>query len=785
MDPIHGQQGSLNLNQVVADSQAAQPYRPNDICFQCRNRKVKCDGTAGGCNNCKRLDFECSLAGGDARMVEDGTSQRIPARLERRRVRRACVACRDRKSKCSGSLPACDRCRRSGIDCHYSDLKLSAPQSSAQSRHHRHTSEHVPRAPRYRELASGSSKTQIQIPSNSPKQTDKGRLSTRASFCLGPLGLTQAKIRKHIDAYFEFIYPIPCYSFVHRTTVLHSWSTGELDQCFLRGLCSITTRCLYPGDIPRLDQARTWIQEAEAELYTHTGRPTTSDVEAWVFIALHYGLEGNFQKMLVSMSLLSRLAFTLRLNREDPRLPFLVRERRRRLMWSIFVTDTLYSSGKLEFKSCPIEAIHLQLPCNEHSFAMDSPVVTGRIKPSGAHSDHLELGLAAYCLRVLELRDRSFRLGLTVANCSNTLVQELQPIAALDQELQRFGLSLPTDYQFNQKNFLLRAYTPFRTTFVMLHLWWHQAHCDLYRFAIPGFREGLPKSELAKLSKDYADACRAKCLSHALSVSRILQMIQKPGVETVTDPSMAMCAFHSARIISRLGQQPLGNIPRQILIECLSACGNALEEQAKFFPRSKLLRSGIQELIQDAQGSSPGMLWATDEMSENEDGTASGAGQDTRDREVCSRYSVVEEMRKSSFEPPEDEEATPPFQDAPSPEQHRATKTPELVHTLRTLESVSREKAQGLEPTAISRIIVSHELTSNEMNNEEVTQQFPIVQPGMDIMARHSSLMGEPFAESPPAVTFDPLYEAGQPDSFMDSFWPMVDAFDWTPAEPP
>ncbi|KAJ3538534.1 hypothetical protein NM208_g5870 [Fusarium decemcellulare] len=785
MDPIHAQQGLLNSNQLLADSQAPQLYRPNDICFQCRNRKVKCDGTAGGCNNCNRLDFECSLAGGDTRMVEDGTSRRIPARLERRRVRRACVACRDRKSKCSGSLPACDRCTRSGIECHYSDLKLSAPQSSAQSRHHRHTSRYAPGAPTYRELAPGSSISQGQIQSNSSKQAGQERPSTKASPCLGPLGLTQAEIRKHIDAYFEFIYPIPCYSFVHRTTVLHSWSTGELDQCFIRGLCSIATRCLYPGDVPRLDQARTWIQEAEAELYTQTGRPTTSNVEAWVFIALHYGLEWNFQKMLVSMSLLSRLAFTLRLNREDPRLPFLVRERRRRLMWSIFVTDTLYSSGKLEFKSCPIEAIHLQLPCNEHSFAMDSPVVTGRIRPLEAHFDHAELGLAAYCLRVLELRDRSFRLGLAVANCSHTLAQELQPIAALDQELQRFGLSLPTDYQFNQKNFLLRAYTPFRTTFVMLHLWWHQAHCDLYRFSIPGFREGLPKSELAKLSKDYADACRAKCLSHALSVSRILQMIQKPGVETVTDPSMAMCAFHSARIISRLGQPPLGNIPKEILIECLSACGNALEEQAKFFPRSKLLRSGIQELIQDAQGSSPSMLWATDEMSDNEDGASSRDGHDIRDREVCSRYSVVEEMRKSSFEPREDEETTSPFQDASSSEQHRATKTHELVQTLRTPESVLSGKAQGSEPTATSQVVHSHEFTSNDMNNEAVMQQCPIVQPGIEIMARHSSLMGEPFAESPPAVTFDPLYEAGQPDNFMDSFWPMTDAFDWTPAEPP
>lgn len=76
--------------------------------------QVRCDGTPGGCENCKRLHFECSLS-----EAASADGRRSLTQLERRRVRRACIACRDRKSKCTGSYPSCVRCLRLGIDCQY------------------------------------------------------------------------------------------------------------------------------------------------------------------------------------------------------------------------------------------------------------------------------------------------------------------------------------------------------------------------------------------------------------------------------------------------------------------------------------------------------------------------------------------------------------------------------------------------------------------------------------------------------------------------------------------
>lgn len=57
-------------------------------------------------------------------------------------------------------------------------------------------------------------------------------------------------------------------------------------------------------------------------------------------------------------------------------------------------------------------------------------------------------------------------------------------------------------------------------------------------------------------------------------------MPKQAGVDMISNLSLAMCAFHSARIISRLGQPPLGNMPSKEVVETLRACADSLEDQA-------------------------------------------------------------------------------------------------------------------------------------------------------------------------------------------------------------
>lgn len=98
-----------------------QPKKSSATCTTCRARKVRCNGTRPVCSNCQRLGFPCSYD-------DDSTDPAAAAAawsvaLPRRRVKQACLSCHSRKARCSGHMPACDRCRAQGIECVYRPTK--------------------------------------------------------------------------------------------------------------------------------------------------------------------------------------------------------------------------------------------------------------------------------------------------------------------------------------------------------------------------------------------------------------------------------------------------------------------------------------------------------------------------------------------------------------------------------------------------------------------------------------------------------------------------------------
>lgn len=375
------------------------------------------------------------------------------------------------------------------------------------------------------------------------------------------------------------------------------------------------------------------------------------------------------------------------------------------------------------------------------------------------------------------------RLSLTITNHRKPLPECLVAVESIERELRELRASLPPTYHFDHKNFFLRAYTPTRTPFLMLHAWWHQTHCDLYRFVIPGFREGLPAAEIAQLPPPFVAACRANCLSHALSVSRVLDMAKQAGVDIIADPCLAMCAFHSARIISRLGQPPLGDVPKSELVRRLAACAAALEEQAGMYPTTGILRGGIMDLIHDAQrtprGSSPmRSIWEAEEAEADEpEGSTPSARAASEGREVYSKYSVTEEIRKLKFQEDGDEDE--------SQEGGEGEGSQGIVH-----QSIEEEQGQGRGMADMSHQQPQQMSPFNSMARPGMEGQMPMPQQ----QSQHLAVPMNPFGPPPDTnmafgsagydvamtIGFDPRYQSGQPDMFMDSFWPITPSGDWT-----
>ncbi|KAI8716260.1 hypothetical protein NCS52_00919100 [Fusarium sp. LHS14.1] len=725
------------------DRSRARIRKTSEICAQCRNRKVRCDGDPRGCCNCKRLRFECSLA---ASPVD---KDNLPELLERRRVWRACIRCRDRKLKCSGGSPACSRCAQRGVACQYpssaTPISSNPPGSTQPMPFNSHASTS-------QQLQSKGNPALESVQTTANAQAEVSTLSLE-------LGVGRHAVKQHIDAFFEFIYPIPCYGFLHRASLLQAWSRGHLSPLVLRAICGLTTRFIHPNDPKHASLARKWIQEAEADLLSRLAQPRVSDVEAWLLVTLDQYLSRQFSKMLVSMSLTSRLAYILRLNHENDRPSFLLQERRRRLMWSIFTTDTLYSSGKTEFTSCTTETLHIRLPCNEKSFTMDIPVLAGRLTGGIDASGESSIGLLGYCLRVLDIRDRCQRLTLKISNHRKLSEDSFTAVQSIENELQRFNSSLPGRYRFDAKSFSLRAFSPSRTPFLMLHAWWHQTHCDLFRFAIPGFREGLPVAEISQLAPEFSTSCREKCLSHALAVSKILETPKLVGgADLISDPSLAMCAFHSARIISRLGQHPMGNLPQDELVARLSSCADALKEQAVIYPTSAILKKGIMDLVSDAQRDRDGQfacpsIWEEEERETNPPGTSVLQGEGARRQEIYSKHSVSEVVQNLHFEAGDgDEDSTNSREATAASESDSAyfEGRPDLINT---------------QPTEVQQQATMPELFDTSMRDFDGY-------PGGSLSYSDEFL----------AFGADPRHDYGQPDLFMDSFWPLLEG-DWMPGQ--
>lgn len=223
------------------------------------------------------------------------------------------------------------------------------------------------------------------------------------------LSIDRSFTDKHIAAFFEFVYPIPCFGFIHKTLFVHSWSQNTHSPRLLRAICGVSARFLSPRDEQHQRVAATWIEEAQNMIYAQASDLTVADVEALILISLDHAISRRFAQAMVTTALAARVAYMMRLNHENKQLPSIVQERRRRLMWSIFVFDKFFSSGRPEFTVCPKDTIHLQLPWSERSFALDITAVTEPLRSFEDSQQQSNLGLMALCIRLLDIRHRIAR----------------------------------------------------------------------------------------------------------------------------------------------------------------------------------------------------------------------------------------------------------------------------------------------------------------------------------------------------------------------------------------
>lgn len=394
------------------------------------------------------------------------------------------------------------------------------------------------------------------------------------------------------------------YSFLHRASLMEQYHAGKVDKALLLALVGITS-CLTDMGAGMRDYGARCINDAEALIFADYTRPSTIKVQALIFVIKYRILSNKFPNAFVLLSIASRFAAALRLNYESPDLCFLAQESRRRLMWSLFCIDSGIAGGYRDFSLWSTDRIFVGLPCNERNFEFDLPQSTEKLDPNYNEPQPPQaedIGSLALHIRILHIRQKIAEFNKGVLMSRNVNTGDLQTrVLELHKELDDFANHLPASFQFSDNSLRLRAYSPRICVFVMIHIWWRQCHCDLYRLALVDLREALPRSALASFDISFLEHCQRQCIDHSLAMASIFSAMQKLNARPVADLDLAICAYQCARMLTYAyhTNSEKFNLSIESAREQANVCLQAIK-QCCVGPAATGIRSDLEKLI--AQG---------------------------------------------------------------------------------------------------------------------------------------------------------------------------------------
>ena len=328
-----------------------------------------------------------------------------------------------------------------------------------------------------------------------------------------------------------------------------------MDRALLLAIVGITSLLTDLGPGTR-EYGNRCVDECQQMIFQDLENPSTLKIQALVLVMKHRMLSRRFTGAFMLAAIGARFAYALRLNYENPNLCFLARESRRRLMWAFCTIDSGINGGYSDFTLLSPDSMHIQLPCNERNFEFDLPQVTEFLRPIPTKPFPDDVGSLLLHVRLLWMRSRVLYCTKNVLAMSDSELSQLPDlIKVLADELRSFHDYLPASFKFSDSNLQLRAYSPRLCVFIMIHVWWRQCHCDLYRVVLSGLKESLARSTVDRLDPQFVAMCARQCYEHALGMTEIFKSILSlVGGLPVTDLDLPVCAYQCARILYSIYQ---------------------------------------------------------------------------------------------------------------------------------------------------------------------------------------------------------------------------------------
>lgn len=358
--------------------------------------------------------------------------------------------------------------------------------------------------------------------------------------------------------YFQHLYPLPSYNFLHEPTIVRRQADNTLNEPLKLALCAVTTLLLGYHTAPHTQ----WIGKAESAIFAALHRPSMFHLQALLLIIRYHAVSGNFARAFMLAGLASRAAAGLRLHYEHAEMATVAQEMRRRTFWSLYLLDDLFCVGLEEYELCRPRTIHLQLPSQretpsetEKAAYLDS---VHSLEPEVLSCHGAILRLASMRRSIMKFVSSAWNDNVTLTDMLDrtsrrVLAKEcglrnlLQQVNSLQNELQQMKTQLREEDRYPPLDLQTFRWRP---SYLMLHVAWHQCHCDLYRLFVSGYAEASPLSVLDGMDGVDQRTLRERCFKHADSIVQLIgEFFRQDSSIVLLELDIAVCAYHSARLI--------------------------------------------------------------------------------------------------------------------------------------------------------------------------------------------------------------------------------------------
>ncbi|KAF4985185.1 hypothetical protein FDECE_16748, partial [Fusarium decemcellulare] len=520
---------------------------------------------------------------------QDGSHGQYAPRLPPKcRGTKACLECRAMKVRCSGDTPRCSNCQRRNKQCTYSSSKVGPPRAPAEASSSRDdsgsTSQRAISPDRQRSSIASSSQV------DSPSAADDIPAANQPASTSSP---SDELVTTLVNQYFDRLYPLASYSFLHKATVIQRCRDKTIDRALKLALCAITAM-YFDKHNPERDS---WAQEAERLILDRLERPSIFQLQASLLLIRYRAGVGQFPRAFIMAGLAARWAVALRLNYEHSRLGPVAQEVRRRTFWSLYLLEDSFCVGLKEFELFDPDTIHLQLPCEDVDFHQERHVSTGYLQP-GKGLEPEVLGSRAAFVRLAFIRRAIMRLNRRVFLKEVNLSELFSSMERFQNDLLRLRTKLAPSDQYPPTNPEELHRPP---QYAIMHMSWHQCHCDLYRIFLTGYPEATPHAAVEGMSAPDRALMKDKCLAHAEQIVKVLSdFVQHKDERDMLEFDAAVCAYHGARLIlfgTYTGKDNTG-LPMQMAISKAQLCLDVITRYFDFSAQLKPMRQELERVIQ-------------------------------------------------------------------------------------------------------------------------------------------------------------------------------------------